>query len=438
MMENFLFAQMSYNVSAKFLYMDLDMKKFITSLLALFIIMGGVLYFWKKPKKEFSHFTTVQVTRGDIIESVEATGVIKPSIGAEVKIGARVSGMVIDEPIKIGDFVKKGTIIAKIDDAELQQSHKIAQKEFTKIQKTYPLEIEKLKKSVKKAAIEEQKAALNLEAAQADAATAQWLCKNKKKLLQKHATSQKEYRTICTEATIKQKAVQKAKLSLKQAKENLQEAQLSLEKLQKSFKYDKAIARAKLNQAKIRLEYATIKAPFDGIITYISTQKGETVVAGLNAPQFAKILDPKKIENRIYIDETAIAKIKRGMQVIFNVDALPQNKFHGRIVQIYPQPEIQNSVVYYIAVMKDFENSQLLRPEMTTHNKIIIQVHKNVLRLPNAAVKFKNGHFFVYHKKGNKIIEKEVQTGISDEHYTQILSGLQEGDIVLVEQKHAH
>ncbi len=70
---------------------------------------------------------------------------------------------------------------------------------------------------------------------------------------------------------------------------------------------------------------------------------------------------------------------------------------------------------------------------MTTHDTIIVEIHKGVLRLPNRAVKFKNGRFFVYLKRDGKVVEQSVETGISDARYTQIAHGLKEGDKVLME-----
>ncbi len=415
------------------------MKRYSIFFVVFLIVAVGLFWLLQNKKQEnFSHYRAIKVQKGDVVESVEATGVIKPSIGAEVKIGARMSGTVIDEPIKVGDFVKKGTLIAKIDDREQQKALEIAKEESQKVQQNYPKDIATLQSAQARAKTEVQKASLSLQAAKADAATAQWLCQNKKRLFQRGTTSQKEMRITCTEAFVKKKEVQKTQKTIEEKKRLFQEARLALQKTKQNFIHDRAIAQAKVDQAKIRLSYSTITAPFDGIITYISTQKGETVVAGLNAPQFAKILDPKRLENRLYIDETAIAKVKEGMKVEFGVDALPKRRFYGSIDQIYPQPEIQNSVVYYIGVVKNFKDAKLLRPEMTTHNKIIVKIHKNVLRLPNEAVKFKNAHFFVYLKRGDEVVEQPVKPGVSDDRYTEILEGLKAGDTVLMEPANAH
>jgi len=429
------FAHVLRNIGEK----DKEVKKAILLFLAV-LLAGGGLYLWqtKKKRHDFSRYLPVTVEKGDVVESVEATGVVKPSVGAEVTIGARMSGIVVKEPVQAGDRVEKGALIAKIDDREQKEALKIAEERLQKIVQGRPKEIARLQSALERAGIGVQEAQASLEAAESDAKTAAWLCANKRRLFRRRSGSERDYRTACNEAVVKKEALAKARSALERAKKVRNEAKLSLEKARSDDRHDRASAEAKVRQEKIRLSYATITAPFSGIVTYVSTQEGETVVAGLNAPKFVKILDPEKIENRVYIDETAIGRIETGMRVDFNVDSWPDRNFSGTISQIYPQPEIQNSVVYYIAVVKNFEGASLLRPEMTTHDTIVVDVKKGVLRLPNRAVKFKNGRFFVYLKRGEEVVERSVKTGISDSRYTQILEGLEEGDIVLMEPaKHA-
>jgi RND family efflux transporter MFP subunit len=399
------------------------------------LLAGGGFYLWqtKKKRHDFSHYVPVKADKGDVVESVEATGVVKPSVGAEVTIGARMSGIVVKEPVQVGDRVRQGDLIAKIDDREPKASLEMAEASLRKIVEGYPKEIARLESTLERARIGVQEARASLKAAQSDAKTALWLCENKRRLFKTRSGSERDYRTACNEAVIKKAALAKAESALERAKKVQKEATLSLQKAKSDFRHDRASAEAKVRQEKIRLSYATISAPFSGIVTYVSTQEGETVVAGLNAPKFVKILDPAKIENRIYVDETAIGRIKTGMRVDFTVDSWPDRNFTGTISQIYPQPEIQNSVVYYIAVVKHFEGATLLRPEMTTHDTIIVDVKKGVLRLPNRAVKFKNGRFFVYLRRGREVVEQPVKTGISDSRYTQIVEGIEAGDTVLME-----
>ncbi len=410
------------------------MKKTVVLILVV-SLLGGGFYLWqmKKKRKDFSRYIPITVQKGDVVESVEATGVIKPSVGAEVTIGARMSGIVVKEPVRVGDRVEKGDLIARIDDREQRVSLDIAKEELEKIEEGYPKEIARLKSALQRSRIGVRKARASLEAAKSDTKTAAWLCANKRRLFKKRSGSERDYRIACNEAVIKKAAFTKAEESLEEARKMEEEARLRLQKAQSDFRHDRSAAKSKVEQAEIRLSYSTITAPFGGIVSYVSTQEGETVVAGLNAPKFVKILDPEKIENRIYVDETAIGRVRNGMRVDFNVDSWPDRNFTGKISQIYPQPEIQNGVVYYIAVVDRFENARLLRPQMTTHDTIVVKIHKRVLRLPNRAVKFKNGRFFVYLKRDGKVVEQSVETGISDARYTQIVHGLKEGDKVLME-----
>ena len=104
----------------------------------------------------------------------------------------------------------------------------------------------------------------------------------------------------------------------------------------------------------------------------------------------------------------------------------------GTIDKIYPQPQIKDNIVYYLAIMSiPKEDAILLKPEMTTHVKVIFEEKKDVLTAPNAAVKFEEGKQVVYKVVGpNKVEKLEVKTGLRGEDNTEILSGFAEGDEV--------
>jgi len=410
-------------------------------LMVLIVGVGVGIYHWYSPEQKIpgQGYKPVKVERGRIVQSVEATGVIKPSVGAEVTIGARMSGIVVEEPVQVGDRVKQGALIARIDDRELKTALTIAEEELAKLREGGPKEIARLKSVVSRMDLALQEANITLEAARSDLDTAEWLYRKKQRLFEHQSGTEQEYKSAHNSYILKRTAWKSARNRYRQAEKSLEEAKLALEKSESDYRRNLAIAESKLKEARIRLSYSVIEAPFDGIVTYVSTQEGETVVAGMNAPKFVKILNPRAIENRIYIDETEIGRVKVGARVLFTVDAYPDRNFSGTIAQIYPQPELQNNIVYYIAVSKDFENAELLRPEMSTHDEVIVHVYKDLLRAPNRAVKFKNGHFFVYKKQGKNLEEVRVKTGISDSRFTEIVEGLSEGDTILMETgKSAH
>jgi HlyD family secretion protein/macrolide-specific efflux system membrane fusion protein len=255
----------------------------------------------------------------------------------------------------------------------------------------------------------------------------------KKELLKEGFTTLEKFKTARRELEAAESSLRSAEEALKKARYNYLAQKAALERLKAEFKENLKRAKAELETAKIRYSYSYIYAPKSGIISFVSTQEGETVVAGLNAPQFVTILDPKKLENWIYVDETEIGKVKEGMEVLFTVDAYPGKSFKGRVVEIYPKPKILNNVVYYIVVARGFKEVELLRPEMTTHNQIIAGIRKGVLVLPNRAVKWKNGRFVVYKVEKGRVKEVPVKVGWSDDKFTEIVSGLKEGDEVALE-----
>jgi len=373
------------------------------------------------------------VKRGTIHESIEATGEIRPCTGAEISLGARVTGTVIKEPIKIGDRVKKGDLIAVIDNRDLRENVNKAVAELDKVKATYINSIISQEKEVKRKKFLRLNAERELEAARQELSFARWDFNSQKALFSRstHSTSEKAFRKAEAALARSRADFEKAENSLKAARLAVEKAETELKKLNEEYKEALKIARADLERARIKFSYSTLRAPFSGVISYVSTQEGETVVAGLNAPQFAKILDDTRIENRIYIDETEIGKIEVGMKVNFRVDAYVDHSYKGVITQIYPAPVLQNNVVYYIAVVDSFENTPPLRVQMTTHNEILTRTRENVLVVPNSAVKFLDGRYVVTVREKGKARLVPVKTGAGDSRFTEIKSGIDEGQEVL-------
>jgi len=118
--------------------------------------------------------------------------------------------------------------------------------------------------------------------------------------------------------------------------------------------------------------------------------------------------------------------------VEFYVDTFPAKTFKGKVEKIYPQPVVKENIVYYLSTMKvSPEDAEFLRPEMTTHVRIITQEKANILTAPNAAIKFERGKQVAYRVTGKNKVEKlEIKIGIRGEDKTEILSGANEGDVL--------
>lgn len=382
-------------------------KKIVWAVLTLSLLGGG--YWWygtyKSGEKEKMPQKIYTVKRISIKNSVDATGVVKPSVGAEITVGARVSGSVIQQNVKVGDAVKKGDLIAVIDPRAPQEELKMAQAELSEIKANYPgrIDIEKAK----------------LQSTQKSFELATWGFDKRKKLFetQRKFITEEEYKKAKNEAEIAQIALENQKMTLAN--------------LEREYSSRLKSAQARLNTTQISLSYTRIYAPIEGLISFVSTQEGETVVAGMNAPQFVKILDPKRLENRVFVDETQIGKIKIGMSCEFIVDTYKERKFKGEVIQIYPTPTLQNNIVYFTVVVGKFDGVMALKPEMTTHNKIVLEVQDSVLAIPNSCVKWKNGKFIALKKLAERIVEVPIKIGISDDKNTVVTDGLADGDTVV-------
>ena len=381
------------------------MKRAVLVLLAVLLIGGGIFVYKKfLSKSSIQVLETAKVERGSIRGVIVETGIIKPQVGALVKIGARATGEIVKMKVKIGDRVKKGELIALIDDREIlmsieQQKASLSatRNTLSQIELTYPERINEAK--------------ANYEYAKVNYEREQELLK-------------REYTTV--------DAVDKAK-------SQFEATGAILKRLQDEYKTQEKIAKAnieditaKLKQNETILTYTKIYAPIDGVVSDVTAQEGETVVTGLQVANLVTVLDPTSLEMWIYVDETDVGRAKVGQQVEYYVDTFPDKLFKGTIEKIYPQPVIKDNIVYYLAIVKvTKDDTRFLKPEMTTHINIIFDEKSNILIAPNAAIKFEKGKQIAYKVIGPNSVQKvELKTGIRGEENTEIISGIKEGDVV--------
>ncbi|MBF0555816.1 MAG: efflux RND transporter periplasmic adaptor subunit [Nitrospirae bacterium] len=188
--------------------------------------------------------------------------------------------------------------------------------------------------------------------------------------------------------------------------------------------------KSNIEKAQIRLSYTSIVSPIDGVVSEIQGQAGETVVTGLQVANLVTVMIPDKLEMWIYVDESDIGTIKKGLDVLYTVDTYPDKVYKGLISRVDPHPFVKDNIVYYQAIVSiSPEDAKTVRPEMTTHVRVITQRKSHVLAVPNGAVKFENGKHVAYKiLPGGKVEKTPVKVGIKGEDKTEILSGLAEGD----------
>ena len=190
-------------------------------------------------------------------------------------------------------------------------------------------------------------------------------------------------------------------------------------------------ARANLEVEDIQLSYATITAPIDGIVAFISTQEGETVVSSMSAPTFVNLIDLRKLEVTVFVDETDIGRIKVGQKSLFTVDTYSEKFFKGKVREIRPKAVIKDNVVNYEVILDiEKKNVAKLRPEMTANVVVTTGTRKNVLTLPKEAVKREGKKTFVVMQENGGLKDKPVELGWRDGGRIEVVSGLKEGDEV--------
>ena len=203
---------------------------------------------------------------------------------------------------------------------------------------------------------------------------------------------------------------------------------------------DRAIAQSEVDQAvaaldaaEVQLTYATIRAPIPGIVASVATQEGENVAAGLSAPTFVTIIDLDRLQVDAYVDETDIGKVEVGQEATFTVDTYADADFRGRVTAIYPKAVIQDNVVDYdVTIAIDDLQGKVLRPEMTANVAIYLGTHKGVLAVPSRAITRDHGEKSLTVLEGSRPVERRVQTGWSDGGYTEIDSGVSDGERIIV------
>ena len=336
-------------------------------------LIGTATYFFidagHAANPEPAGYSYAVVQKREIRQAVIATGIIKPRVGAEVKVGAQVSGVVEELPVEIGSVVRKGQILALIDPEvyRARRDQAVGAKEMAETEKKYAL--------------------IDLNRAR----------------------------------SLHQNNV----ISDQQMDETSQRYEIASAKFKQ--------AQAESAYAALQLGYTTITSPIDGVVASIATQRGETVAASFTSPTFVTIIDPANLELWAYVDETDIGRIIQNQAVSFTVDTYPGKAFEGHVQTIYPKAEIRNNVVNYVAVIAiQRQPGRILRPEMTATIHIVIAAKKDVATLSKAAVQTEDGKTFVSVLVDGKRERRWIVTGISDDRVYEVISGITEGDKVIL------
>lgn len=369
------------------------MRKYLIYGIALLAIFG-IGYKMLNRNAGGTVYKTQKIENGDIMESITASGTINPL--STVSVGSQASGRIAEIYVDYNSVVKKGQLLALID----QENAKA-----TVQQREAALEIAKAQVNVEENNIKYYKKALN---------------RISKLNASKYST---------------EKDLEAAERDYDNAV-----AQLTLEQAQVKQ------AQASLNSAQTELSYTEIKAPVDGIVISKAVEVGQTVAASFETPElFSVAEDLTKMQIEASVVEADIAKVKEGQKVRFTVDSYADDYFYGTVTQVRNEATTTSNVVTYTVVIGIDNTDMKLKPGMTANVEIITAEEKNVMLVPNQALRFyidDSDNAKRYKDRGVWIIKNghpervTVKIGVSDDDNTQILeSTLKIGDEVIVSKE---
>ena len=377
------------------------MKKRFFILLGLLIAAGAAYYFFSSNSKQETTYLTESVTRGNVEKTVVASGSVE-SVN-EVDVGAQASGKITKLYVKLGQEIKKGEMIADIDSTT---------------------QINTL--NTKKAALVSYQAQLKAKRTAYDVALSSY--NRLSKLYTQKATSLD---------------------SLNTAKSTLDNAKAEMEAIEANIKQ----AEIEVNTAETNVGYTKITAPMDGTVVSVPVSEGQTVNANQTTPTIVTIADLSKMKIKPEISEGDITKVKAGQEVSFTILSDSQTVYHSVIDSVDPantttsdssstssstsssSSSSTTSAIYYYANVLIDNPDRTLRIGMTTENNIKIANAKDVLLVSNMAIQKRDGKSFVnVLNDKNQPEQREVETGVQNDFQSEIKSGLNEGEKVIVSQ----
>lgn len=353
--------------------------------------VGGFTFYTSSKKVDY---LTAKIERGDIDAVISATGTCNAVVN--VQVGSQVSGNILELHADFNTKVKKGQMVARIDPAPFQAKVDQA-KANVEAAKASVLNAQS---AVKKSEADIANAQANVVNQQANILKAKSAVSDSKVKLDRRKplraqgiiaqedldTAQATYDQAVASQDAAQAQLVAAQDTLESAKANKDVAQAQLESAQANVKQQQAT----LEQASLDLSHTEIRAPVDGTVIARNMDVGQTVAASFSAPTIFQIAqDLTKMQVDANIDESDVGRVKLDQPVTFTVDAFPGQVFMGSVTQIrQAATNVQNVITYDVVIR--FDNSDLkLFPGMTANVRILTDRQASVLKLPNAALRFR-------------------------------------------------
>jgi len=371
-------------------------KTWIWLIGALAICGSAVLFVWDPAggKASDSAYRLALVDRGDITASVRATGTLNPL--TTVLVGSQLSGQVVEIMADYNTPVRQGQVVARLFSEQIRSRRDAARADLAQA---------RAERDTKSAQIDKAAAALQRsEALAADLAAQKDRARAQLEEAQRNFDRQTELlaRAVGTQNTLDQT---KTQLDIQKAALVSAEAQIASNRAEAAgLQADMALAKAglssaeavilqreaKLRDVEIDLARTDIRSPVDGVVVKRDIDLGQTVAASLSAPTLFTIAqDLREIDIYANIDEADVGRIKPDQSVSFTVNAYPNRSFAGSVRLVRLSAQTVQNVVTYTAVIGVKNEDLALLPGMTANLQILTDERTNVIRVPNAALRFR-------------------------------------------------
>jgi HlyD family secretion protein len=300
------------------------------------VLLAGWVYYTSSRVPPGPALATTTVTRGDVIEAVDATGTLQAV--TTVQVGTQISGTIKALHADFNTRVRRGQVVAELEPS------------------LFETQVEQARASLTRLEADVRRAEVQLEDA-------------RQKLARAGALARGEL--------ISTSDLEAAEVNVRVAEAALGAAQAQVVQ-----------ARASLHQSEVNLAHATITAPIDGIVISRNVDVGQTVAASMQAPTlFVIARDLREMQVEASVAESDIGRIRPGQRVTFRVDAYPDEGFAGTVAQVRLQPVVEQNVVSYVTVIEVPNRDLRLKPGMTANVTVEIACARDVLRVPNAALR---------------------------------------------------
>ncbi len=449
------------------------MKKFLLLVAAALVAYGGYRYWnFREAEARAAEATakaapTAKAERGDLRIVVSASGRVEPE--REVEIKSKASGEVIKVFADISDQVKQGEMLFKLD--PVNEERTVARLRATLAMSRAKLEQVKLGVAAAEAKLEADKARADADLKYAEAERQEYSNRlnRARQLFDQKVISREEYDTAVTRGVQTESALANARLKI----DDLKVQALELDRTRQEI----AIAEAQVDNDEValadaeqRLKETEVFSPIDGVVSDRTIQEGIIVASGVSnvggGTTAMKLIDLSRIYAIAAVDEADIKGVVPGVKAVITADAFKGTEFSGTVVRVAAKGVVDSNVVTFdIKVEVDGRRKQLLKPEMTTNVQFLVDERKNAILVPAAAVVRKAAgaeadgggeaggrtpaggrpggqvdysrrqSYVTVVKPGGAEEERRVETGITDGYKIEIVSGLSEGEEVLLLQQ---